>query len=142
MPALAAEGLDAARLATLARRMERADQAIERAVDDAMVHARWRGHTMVLCEGYADLPQEVALRVLHRAIAQIGEEGLVELGKLEALHGALETARGRAARFRRTLAGAMITLSGEKLTVERAPPRRTAAKTGASRPKPVFTKSR
>ena len=42
------------------------------------------------------LPAEVALRLLGRAIARAGDEGPVELGKLEALHAAL----GRFARQR------------------------------------------
>ena len=39
--------------------------------------------------GFAVLPAEVALRLLGRAIAQVGDEGPVELGKLEALFAAL-----------------------------------------------------
>ena len=45
-------------------------------------------------------------------------------------------------RVRRTLGGAMVTLSGTKLTVERAPPRRTGAKTAKHRVKTAFTKRR
>ena len=52
-----------------------------------------------------------------------GNEGPVELGKLEALHAGL-AASPDAARFRRTLAGAVVTRSGDRLTVERAPARR------------------
>ena len=70
----------------------------------------------------------------------------MELGKLEALYAALKSAvdcRSRkAGRFRRTLAGAMITLSGGKLTVERAPARRTGAKNGQPGRKGPFTKPR
>jgi tRNA(Ile)-lysidine synthase len=131
MPALAAEGLDAARLAAFARRMARADQAIERTVDAAMaIHSRGTAKSVVFGSGYADLPPEVALRLLHRTIARVGSEGPVELGKLEALHAALQSAwaRAGAVRFRRTLAGALITLSGAKLTIERAPPRRASRK--------------
>jgi len=51
------------------------------------------------------------------------------------------TPRG-SGRFRRTLAGAMITLSGAILTVERAPSRRTGAKARKSGPKRPFTKAR
>ncbi len=67
----------------------------------------------IVSPGYADLPAEVSLRLLGRAIAQVGNEGPVELGKLEALHAALAAAlaEGRSARFRRTLAGAVVTLS-------------------------------
>jgi tRNA(Ile)-lysidine synthase len=85
---------------------------------------------------FRDLPAEVALRLLGRAIAHAGDEGPVELGKLEDLYGAVRMARGA---LRRTLAGAVITLRGERLTVERAPPRRgTRVRNGGNR---RFTKS-
>ncbi len=73
-----------------------------------------------------DLPDEIALRLLGRAIGNVGDEGPVELAKLEALHNALCRARG-SARFRRTLAGAVVTLSRTGLSVERAPARRSRA---------------
>jgi tRNA(Ile)-lysidine synthase len=68
------------------------------------------------------LPAEVALRLLGRAITRVGDEGPVELGKLEAFMAAL--AANREGRFRRTLAGAMVTLAREHLVVERAPARK------------------
>jgi tRNA(Ile)-lysidine synthase len=71
---------------------------------------------------FGRLPAEVALRLLGRAIAWTGDEGPVELGKLETL--AAELARTRSVRFRRTLAGAQVTLAGARLSIERAPPRR------------------
>lgn len=145
MPSLAAEGLDARGLARFAHRMARADQAIEQAVDEAANRLSAPGSNLaVSASGYAGLPAEVSLRLLGRAIEQAGDEGAVELGKLEALHGALAAAlaEGRPARFRRTLAGAVVTFSGEALTVERAPPRRTAQKSRKFARKGTFTKSR
>jgi tRNA(Ile)-lysidine synthase len=84
---------------------------------------------------FNDLPAEVALRLLGRAIAHVGDEGRVELGKLESLYYALRESR---APLRRTLAGALVTLGRDRLTVERAPARRgsTMRRTGNSR----FTK--
>jgi tRNA(Ile)-lysidine synthase len=73
---------------------------------------------------FADLPEEVALRLLGRMTAAVGDEGEVELGKLESLVLALSEALSAGVRFRRTLAGAMITLARDKIVVERAPPRR------------------
>ena len=143
MPGLAAEGLDAHRLAALAGRMDRANRAIEQAVDQALARLSpgpWNAHdAIVFLPGFADLPAEIALRALGRAIAWVGDEGLVELGKLEALHTALVTSapKDRAVRFRRTLAGALVTWSRERLTVERAPTRR-APKSRAK----TFTKPR
>jgi tRNA(Ile)-lysidine synthase len=135
MPALAREGLDARRLSLLARRLRRAEAALEATVEVAAValsEAPWseRGPIAFAAEKFARLPAEVALRLLGRAIARTGDEGPVQLGKLEMLHDALASANSRrTTRFRRTLGGAVVTLSGGRLMVERAPARR-----GKSRP--------
>jgi tRNA(Ile)-lysidine synthase len=138
-PALAREGLDAERLAILARRLARAEQALERATEQAVAGLCRKGSTeggeMVMDGvGFAELPAEIALRVLGRAIGQIGREGPVELGKLERLFAAVLESGATRSRMRRTLAGAMITADAEKIVVEGAPPRRTAAhKTDSAR---------
>jgi tRNA(Ile)-lysidine synthase len=54
----------------------------------------------------------------------VGHEGQVELAKLEVLSDALGTAMAVSANFRRTLAGAMVSLQRDTIIVERAPPRR------------------
>lgn len=128
--ALAREGLDAARLSALARRLGRAEQALARATEQALAGLCRKGSTgpgeLVMDGiGFAGLPAEIALRVLGRAIGQIGREGPVELGKLERLLAAVLESGATRARMRRTLAGAMITVDAEKIVVERAPPRRT-----------------
>jgi tRNA(Ile)-lysidine synthase len=140
LPELAREGLDSHGLARLALRMRRAEATIEFAVAAAraaLAPGVWpaRGPIVFATARFADLPAEVALRLLGRAISQAGNEGPVELGKLELLYEALRSAR---APLRRTLAGALITLLPESLTVERAPARRssTIRKTGNRR----FTK--
>jgi tRNA(Ile)-lysidine synthase len=129
MPALAREGLDAHGLSRLAARMRRAEAALEfaaAAAGAALAPLPWpdRGPIAFERAGFADLPAEVALRLLGRAIAHAGDEGPVELGKLEALYEALRLAPGR---LRRTLAGALVTLDADRLAVERAPARRSAA---------------
>jgi tRNA(Ile)-lysidine synthase len=129
MSALAEEGLDAAQLARLAHRLKRADVAIEKAVERAVadLFVELPGAPAVVIESrrFADLPEEVALRVLGRAIARVGDEGPVELGKLEALNTALDEAQNSPEnRFRRTLAGAIVTLKEPQILIERAPPRR------------------
>ena len=125
MPALEREGLKAERLALLARRVRRAESALEAAVDEMARAIAWpEGGPVALPAGrFAELPAEVALRLLGRAVAHAGNEGPVELGKLEALYGGL-AASPATVRFRRTLAGALVTRSGDSLTVERAPARR------------------
>jgi tRNA(Ile)-lysidine synthase len=148
MPVLAREGLDARTLALLARRLRRAEAAIDAAVGVAaaeLSQGPWtdRGPIRFVAEKFARLPAEVAMRLLGRAISHTGDEGPVELRKLEALHEAvLEAflaadagARREAVRLRRTLAGALVTLTGANLAIERAPARgtrpvRTALTTG------------
>ena len=116
MPALAGEGLTSERLIRLARRVRRSEAAHE-----AVVHWAARrlgsgpGHPKVaLGRGNGiEIPAEIALRLLGRAIGTIGNEGPVELGKLEALSDALAVALAEGTpRFRRTLAGAMVSLQG------------------------------
>ncbi len=133
MPELAREGLDASRLSLLARRLKRADAAIEAAVDRAMadlaVDSAAAESVAFDAIGYARLPAEIALRLIGRAVAKLGDEGPVELAKLEALKAALDAAQNSGqktgkARFRRSLAGAIVTLVPGQITVERAPPRR------------------
>jgi tRNA(Ile)-lysidine synthase len=129
MPALAREGLDARGLARLAGRMRRVESTVEFAVTaarEALAPGPWREGEPITFETarFASLPGEVALRLLGRAIAHIGDEGPVELAKLEALYDAL---RQTDSRLRRTLAGALITLGNDSLTIARAPARRIAA---------------
>jgi tRNA(Ile)-lysidine synthase len=133
MPQLAREGLDAPRLALLARRLKRADLAIEAAVDQAAADLTVAAAPRCLAfdaAGLAALPAEIGLRLIGRAVAQTGDEGPVELGKLEALKTALDTAQNTGSRFRRSLAGAIVTFvidrtpGKRQITVERAPPRR------------------
>jgi tRNA(Ile)-lysidine synthase len=128
MSALADEGLDAGRLAQLARRLRRAESAIEAAVDRAaaLVIDMPRPHAVALeARRFAELPAEIALRLLGRLVAQVGDEGPVELGKLEALKSALDAAQNTGdGPFRRSLAGAIVTLAGPQMIVERAPARR------------------
>jgi tRNA(Ile)-lysidine synthase len=125
LAALAGEGLDASRFTTLARRLRRVDAALEAMVS---IFARWpdRGAIVVPAADFAGLPAEIALRVLGRAVAQRGDEGPVELGKLEALFEAMREAKGP---LRRTLAGALVTLAKDELRVETAPLRRQRALT-------------
>jgi tRNA(Ile)-lysidine synthase len=129
LPRLAAEGLDAKTLARLGSRMRRAEAAVEFAVGaarTALAPEPWRrrGPIVFAARAFGDLPHEVGLRLLGRAIAHVGDEGPVELGKLELVYDSVRASPPP----RRTLAGALISLRDRKLTIERAPPRRAAAK--------------
>jgi tRNA(Ile)-lysidine synthase len=137
MPDLAREGMDAARLSVLARRLRRANAALERVVDAVarmIVMAKDGGPIVVPLEQFRELPDEIALRLVGRAVSLVGTEGPVELAKLENLMAALAAPGEARSRFRRTLAGAMVTLSSEVLSIERAPPRRNLPKSSPKRP--------
>jgi tRNA(Ile)-lysidine synthase len=147
MHLLAEEGLDAAQLARLARRLKRADVAIEQAVDRAVAElfVELPGTPAIAIESrrFSDLPAEVALRLLGRALARVGDEGPVELGKLEALKTALDEAQNRREnRFRRSLAGAIVTFKDPQILVERAPPRRRKVLTKRRPGRPNVAKRR
>ena len=127
-PVLAAEGLTAERLVQLARRVRRNEAAIEAVVTAAFDRLGWRPQAWTIAfdaRGLRDVPAEIALRLIGRAASEVGDEGPVELGKLESLCESLADALDRSSpRFRQTLAGAMVSLQRDRLIVERAPPRR------------------
>jgi len=142
MPLLAREGLTASRLAMLADRVQR----VEETLLDVMAHTNARvvavgsstddnPVTILHTDVFSDLPREIAIRVLGWTIKKAGG-GRPELGKLEAFYEAMDEALGvytlpervepslKFERFRRTLAGALVTVARDKITIEPAPPRR------------------
>jgi len=134
LPNLAGEGLSAHGLSRFATRMRRADATIEFAVAaarDALAPEPWFAGGPIKFETvrFASLPAEVALRLLGRAIGWTGSEGPVELAKLESLYAGM---RQTPTRLRRTLAGALVTLDRDWIVVERAPARRSGARSGGS----------
>jgi tRNA(Ile)-lysidine synthase len=138
MPTLEAEGLTAPRLALLARRLQRAEAALRKSVADAQDRVSltpksetWGEARRIVFdrERFVRLPDEIAIRLLGRAIAQVGDEGPVELGKLESLFDSLSR-RPEGGAFRRSLAGALVSGRPAELVIERAPPRRKAAGKG------------
>lgn len=155
IPQLAAEGLTAERLATLAKRQQRAEDALRHVVAAASERVSlkgWGEGTPIVFdrERFVALPAEIALRLLAQAIGHVGNEGPVELGKLEALFAALSQALDQAlvqalvqapdgAAFRRTLAGGMVTATRSELVIERAPPRKARRDTSAGRRIPALT---
>ncbi|MDP3692025.1 tRNA lysidine(34) synthetase TilS [Bradyrhizobium sp.] len=153
MPALAAEGGDPRNLARLASRLARANAAVEILTDGAERYlalrdgaarhapfaAGWSGAGSfdVDARVFAGMPEEIRLRLLKRAIDRLGHEGPAELGKVEALLAVLDRAvAGMAGRRRglsqaaltqglkQTLAGALVSLTGGRIRVQPAPPRR------------------
>jgi tRNA(Ile)-lysidine synthase len=134
MLALADEGLTAQSLVRLARRVRRSEAAHEAVVDWAAKRLGLAADTRRVELNSADwreFPAEIALRLLGRAIGTIGTEGPVEFGKLEALGEALEAAvAGGVPRFRRTLAGAMVSLQKNCIVIDQAPARRSGPRHG------------
>jgi tRNA(Ile)-lysidine synthase len=153
LPLLAAEGGDASRLARLAARLARANEAVEVLTDGAerylalkasarprqavrrATQAATQGKARELDVGaFAALPEEIRLRLLVRAINRFGHEGPAELGKVEALlehmdrsfaEKHVKMASGTAhIRLKQTLAGALVTVSQGSIRIEPAPPRR------------------
>jgi len=130
MPQLAAEGFDSRNLARLASRLARANAAIEFEVDAAW--NRLAAGQGPLPSGidiriFAELPEEIRLRLLLRGIDQVGHEGPAELGKVETLLAALDRAHaagGKGILLKQTLAGALVILSHDRLRIEPAPLRR------------------
>ena len=84
-----------------------------------------RADVVVPAAPFSRLPAEIALRVLGRAVTRRGDEGPVELGKLEAMLAAALPAAKQAGsgRFRRSLAGALVTIAKGAVFIEMAPPR-------------------
>jgi tRNA(Ile)-lysidine synthase len=151
MPVLAAEGGDSRNLARLAARLARANAAVEILADGAerFLDLKLRDPPDGLdakvfdARAFATLPEEIRLRLLKRAIDRFGHEGPAELGKIETLLSQLDMAvaqpaKGRPAnqkqtnlkrtRLKQTLAGALVSLTGERMRIEPAPPRRRRAR--------------
>jgi tRNA(Ile)-lysidine synthase len=148
MPALAEEGLTPQCLVRLARRVRRSEAAHEAVVNWAArrlgLGTDTRSLTLSSAE-WSEFPVEIALRLLGRAIGTIGTEGPVEFGKLEAMSEALRAAvAGGAPRFRRTLAGAMVSLQRNRIVIDQAPARHSRPR-HAERPRksrPEFSRAR
>jgi tRNA(Ile)-lysidine synthase len=142
LPVLAAEGGDARNLARLASRLGRANAAVEVLADGAERYLALRsrgassqgpGVKIFDVRTFAAMPEEIRLRLLLRAIDQIGHEGPAELGKVEALLSVLDravaasTMTGRLkpkAALKQTLAGALVSLIDGRISIAPAPPRR------------------
>ncbi len=148
MPALASEGADARNLARLAARLARANAALELMADGAERYLRRLDAEEAAAKeaigfdlpAFCRLSEELRVRLLLRAVNRIGHEGPAELGKVETLLRALDAARSaRSVRFRQSLAGAVIAIERNRLTIRPAPPRRHGTST-SSRARPKRTR--
>jgi tRNA(Ile)-lysidine synthase len=141
LPVLAAEGGDARGLARLAARLARANAAVEVLADGAERFLALNNRALGGADArefdaaaFAAIPEEIRLRLLMRAINAFAHEGPAELGKVEALLAQIDRSSaekharqiGNAAqfRFKRTLAGALVSVGRGRIRIEVAPPRR------------------
>lgn len=147
LPQLAAEGGDSRSLARLAGRLARANAVVDVLVDGAerFLQLRTRGDAPQAgvrsfeVSAFANLPEEVRLRLLLRAVNALGHEGPAELGKVETLLAALDQAIAASPRaagngrpvLKQTLAGALISLAGGRIHIAPAPARRSKGRTRA-----------
>lgn len=102
MPMLAAEGMDARRLAATAGRLRRAGEALDRYADRLLAETASldpAGFALLDAGGLAGAPEEVGLRALSRLLMGVsGARRPARLERLEALHAALtggKLGRGR-----------------------------------------------
>lgn len=110
MPALAAEGITAERLAGLAQRAARADEALQTLAEERHGAAR-RADGALPVATFTDAPVEIALRVLMMACRGVAAPGTPErLGRFEAALEDLLAAAAEGGALRRTVAGTIIRL--------------------------------
>jgi len=147
---LAREGLTAERVARLAARMARAEDALAAAASEAqrrIADPKRPGH--LDGRALAAAPEEIALRLLAAEIVSAGApcaaEKPLRLQRLEALWDELRAAIAAGRTTRRTLGQALITVDREAgVSITAAPPRRTGAVSRGRRnaAKHPFTKPR
>lgn len=125
-PVLAQEGITSANLALMAKRLARANAALNRLSDEAAfaLRADREAGRAFEARGFFLMPQEIGIRMLRDAVDAEGIEGPAELAKVETLYDGLVTAHLAGEAVRRTLAGALVTLSEAALVVAAAPPRK------------------
>lgn len=129
MPRLAEEGLTAARLSTLAARLGRMNEALDQRVQALlpMLVSSKGGALEIDFRTLAEEPEEIVLRVLAAAIAQLAENSaeLHRLARLEICVSALLDASRKKRREARTLAGCRLVLAADgRLTITREGERR------------------
>jgi tRNA(Ile)-lysidine synthase len=120
------EGLTAERLAVLAGRMGRMADAVERVAAAAWPDVAYQDGSRTVLDGEVllALPEEIALRVLIRAVDGHSGQTPDRLAKNEALLSTVREAIRSGKEASRTLAGAKIAVQKGQVVVTEAPPRR------------------
>ncbi len=137
MPALAAEGLDAARLGVLSRRLARMDAALDEQADrlrrEVSLPGPSAGLSRLAFGRLAREPDELALRVLAVAVGKVAAPGPIRLERLETCVEALLAAACEKRAITRTLSGCVLSLDRNGvLTIRREASRRRGVHPAAS----------
>lgn len=116
MSGLAQAGLSAARLGTLATRLQRMEDALARRADDLapeLVTEDAAGALRLDFGRVLQEPEEIGLRLLARAVEKVApdDDGFLRLERLEACFCALRAAVNGQAALTRTLSGCLLVLS-------------------------------
>jgi tRNA(Ile)-lysidine synthase len=123
MPALARHGLTAAAIARSAKRLARANAALDQATSSALAEVaavKPEGFALVDRDAFMALPEEIALRMLTRVLPRFGGRAAPpRLLAVEALHGWIAGEEGAA----RTLAGCRIVRRKREIVIGREPGR-------------------
>jgi tRNA(Ile)-lysidine synthase len=143
MPALAAEGLTAERLAGLSERIRRAEDALDSKARETFSRARLDGGGALRLNArpLVEEPFEIALRAFALALAErAGDPLRLRLERLETCLEALRDAASAGRPLRRTLAGRLVSLDRRgEITVAPEPARRRGRYPRAS-PRPPETR--
>ena len=127
LPALAAEGLTPTRLGHLSERVARADEALEtwsRQTEAVVTQSRENDARHFDFTRLAREPEEIILRVLLRALADLNGKRPVRLERLERLVQELLRHRALQKALRRTLHGCDVTLARDgRLALRQESPR-------------------
>ena len=129
------QGLDGEALRRLGGRAARAEAAMQWAQDRANAELgviATDGETTCPAKPFAELPEEIALRLIGAELARLAPQAFQRLERLETLAGGLRAAILRDDPFAATLAGCTIRFRRETVIIARAPARRTVDMTNLS----------
>lgn len=123
---LEGEGLTTERLSVLARRMGRMAEAIDKVAAAAWAEAARTQNGKTVLDGAVllALPEEIALRLVIRAVGGHADQEPNRLSRSEALLAGVLEALRQGKSLGRTLAGAKISVRSGEVEVTDAPPRR------------------
>jgi tRNA(Ile)-lysidine synthase len=129
MPPLAQAGLDASRLGQLANRIARMHDAVTARAEtiwpDILIPEPKADRIAIRFSALRDEPEEIALRVVARALDHFAEDRLARLERLETCLTALREAAAAGNALTRTLSGCMLVLGRDGvLIVGREPERK------------------